>query len=145
MKKANILSHEEIVISIDPGREKCGLAVVKRPNIIIHKGIVPTKNLVAAVQGLAAQHGAARVILGNGTSSSEHSKRLHELVLQNKVQDIVSVDEYRTTDMARIRYWQENPPQGWRRFVPVTMQVAPVPVDDYVAVILAERYFKALS
>ena len=38
-------------------------------------------------------------------------------------------------------YWREHPPRGLMRLIPVTMQVPPVPVDDYVAVILAERYF----
>jgi hypothetical protein len=49
------------------------------------------------------------------------------------------VDEYRTTEEAKKLYWQVNPPKGWRRFLPVTMQVPPEPVDDLVAVILARR------
>jgi len=28
------------------------------------------------------------------------------------------------------------------RLIPVTMRTPPVPVDDYVAVILAERFFR---
>ena len=50
------------------------------------------------------------------------------------------VDEYRTTDDARRAYWKAHPPRGWRRFLPTGMQVPPVPVDDFVAVLLAQRY-----
>jgi hypothetical protein len=49
-------------------------------------------------------------------------------------------DEYRTTELAKGEYWKANPPKGWRRLIPVTMQVPPVPVDDFVAVILARRF-----
>jgi RNase H-fold protein (predicted Holliday junction resolvase) len=129
---------DDIVISIDPGREKCGVAVVKRPNVVLYKAIVCTEELADVVSALKMQHGAITVVLGNGTSSSGMHKKLQEL---DKVLEIVSINEYRTTDMARLRYWEENPPRGWRRLVPVTMQVVPVPVDDYAAVILAEKYF----
>ncbi|HKM17981.1 MAG TPA: pre-16S rRNA-processing nuclease YqgF, partial [Limnochordia bacterium] len=33
-----------------------------------------------------------------------------------------------------------HPPRGWRRLLPVSLQTPPVPIDDYVAVILAQRY-----
>lgn len=125
----------EIVVSIDPGREKCGVAVVKYPSVVVHKTIVSTKDVIAVVQSLAVQHKTVKVILGNGTTSNELHNSLKEFF------DVASVDEYRTTDMARVRYWQENPPRGWKKLLPVTMQVVPVPVDDYVAVILAEKYF----
>ena len=36
--------------------------------------------------------------------------------------------------LAKGEYWKANPPNGWRRLIPVTMQVPPVPVDDFVAV-----------
>ena len=50
------------------------------------------------------------------------------------------VDEYNTTQLAKGEYWKANPPRGLKKLIPITMQVPPVPVDDYVAVILARRY-----
>ena len=50
------------------------------------------------------------------------------------------VNEYRTTDEAKKRYWQENPPKGIRRLIPRGMLVPPVPVDDFAAVIIGEKY-----
>ena len=35
-----------------------------------------------------------------------------------------------------------NPPRGWRRLLPVSMQMPPEPYDDYVAVILAQRFLR---
>ena len=52
------------------------------------------------------------------------------------------VDEYRTTELAKREYWKAHPPTGWRRFLPVTMQVPPEPVDDFVAVLLGRRYIE---
>ena len=46
----------------------------------------------------------------------------------------------KATELAKKAYWKAKPPRGWRRLLPVSMQVPPVPVDDFVAVILAQRY-----
>ena len=56
--------------------------------------------------------------------------------------ELVVVDEYRTTELAKGEYWKAHPPTGWRRLLPVTMQVPPVPVDDFVAVLLGRRYIQ---
>ena len=53
---------------------------------------------------------------------------------------ITLVDEHLTTLEARARYFVEHPPTGLKRLLPVSMQVPPEPYDDYVAVILGERF-----
>ena len=45
-----------------------------------------------------------------------------------------------TTMNARRRYWRENPPGCLARLVPEGMRLPPRPIDDYAAVLLAERY-----
>ena len=55
---------------------------------------------------------------------------------------IFVMDEYRTTEEARREYWKVHPPTGWRRLLPLTLQVPPVPVDDFAAVLLAQRYLE---
>ncbi|QJW47008.1 pre-16S rRNA-processing nuclease YqgF [bacterium BFN5] len=127
----------DLVIAVDPGREKCGIAVVDKQSGVLYKNIVNTSQLIEAVVSNSEQYQASLVILGSGTSSIKARERLQAA---NAKLDIVVVDEYRTTDAARIRYWQENPPSGFKRFLPVTMLVPPVPVDDYAAVIIAEKY-----
>jgi RNase H-fold protein (predicted Holliday junction resolvase) len=131
---------DQTIISIDPGREKCGIAAVHRQKGILHKSIIETPNLSTIIQEWITKYQAGIVIMGNGTSSKEAKKLLENIKIKGESLNVILVDEYRTTDEGRRRYWRENPPKGLRRLIPVTMQTPPQPVDDYVAVILAERY-----
>ena len=54
------------------------------------------------------------------------------------------VDERHTTERARLRYYQDHPPRGLWRLVPLGLQVPPVPYDDYAAVVMAEDYLAGL-
>lgn len=132
----------DCVVAVDPGREKCGVAVVHKEQGILYKAVVPTAELTGMVERLVAEHRLRQVIVGDRTSSRSAQKRLSEITINGSRPDIVAVDEHRSSDEARKRYWQDHPPRGWKRLIPVTMQVPPVPVDDYVAVILAERYLR---
>jgi RNase H-fold protein (predicted Holliday junction resolvase) len=53
---------------------------------------------------------------------------------------IALVDERETTLLARTRYFAAHPPTGWRRFVPRGMLLPPEPIDDFAAVLIAERF-----
>lgn len=123
------------VIAIDPGRDKCGVAVWQSDGTF-WQAVIATDTLADWVCKAHRDNPSAPVIMGNGTSSHESYERICRAC---NVTPIV-VEEYKTTELARKRYWQENPPQGFRRLLPTSMQVPPVPVDGYVAVILAERY-----
>jgi RNase H-fold protein (predicted Holliday junction resolvase) len=125
------------VIGIDPGREKCGIAVVHKQKGILTLAVVPTANLATAVGDLAARYQTSTIILGNGTSHREAKAALEPAASSYTIHII---DEAHTTEQARIRYWTENPPQGLRRLIPLGLQTPPEPVDAYVAAILAERW-----
>lgn len=133
----------EKVIAVDPGRKKCGVAVVGRNSRIIIKAVIPAAELVARVQELVHSQKISIVVLGNRTGSQAAKKVLQDIKAGGEQLTVIAVDEHRSTDEARRRYWQDNPPRGFWRLFPTTMQVPPCPVDDYVAVILAERYFAA--
>ena len=122
------------VLAIDPGREKCGVAVLAAGGSILTQEIVATAALADAVDTLATAHDPI-IIMGNGTTSTEAQARIEALG-----RTVTLVDEYRTTDAAKQLYWEVHPPCGWRRLVPRGMLVPPVPVDDFVAVILARRF-----
>lgn len=124
------------IMAVDPGRDKCGLALLSSAGEILWRRVVPTESLAAAAGGLLKEQGAGKLVLGNGTTHGEAERRLREAL---PGLDIEVVDEYRTTEMARKLYWQVNPPRGWRTFLPTTLQTPPEPVDDLVAVILARR------
>jgi hypothetical protein len=50
------------------------------------------------------------------------------------------IDEKYTTVEGRKLYFQYTPRRGWRRFVPLSLQYPPEPVDDFVAWIIGQRY-----
>lgn len=133
----------QTIISIDPGREKCGIAVVHKEKGVLKQAVIDTINLITTVEQLTSNYNISTIIMGDGTSSKETRKNLEKINNNEQHLTLVLVDEYRTTDAGRLRYWRENPPKGLKRLIPVTMQVPPCPVDDYVAVILAERYFSS--
>lgn len=133
------------IVSIDPGREKCGFAILDRSGKILEHRILSTENLVSEVEKSFDRYGFEKILLGNGTSSREARDRIEKWISEKKISVALQlVEEYKTTENARIRYWQENPPRGWnwRRLLPITMLSPPEPVDDWVAVILAERFLK---
>ena len=124
------------VLAIDPGREKCGVAVLASDGRVLVQRVVTTAALEAAVGTLIRAY-EPTVIMGNGTTSAAAKERVETLGCA-----VTLVDEYRTTDAAKAAYWEAHPPRGWRRLVPRGMLVPPVPVDDFVAVILAERFLR---
>ena len=129
------------IAALDPGRDKCGFAVLGQDGKVLFQRVIATVNLITEITTAKAAYGFSRLIMGNGTTSNEARSRLAEV----SELEILIRDEYRTTEMAKGEYWKAHPPKGWRRLLPVTMQVPPVPVDDFVAVILGRRYLKESS
>ncbi|SJZ47018.1 Holliday junction resolvase RuvX [Selenihalanaerobacter shriftii] len=127
-----------MILGIDPGREKCGLALTEETDVIIKKEVVETSNLVEMVKELLSTHQIDLIVIGDGTLSQDIINKFKKSY--RKEVRIEEVDETNSTLEARELYWQKNPPQGWRRFIPTSFQTPPCPVDDYVAVILIERY-----
>ncbi len=124
-----------IVLSIDPGSKKCGLAVVCSERGTQHREIVPTEALAGHVDELVARFSPEVVLLGDGTKSSTV-----ESALGASGTTVVRVKEGHTTERARKRYWRENPPRGLLRLYPTGLRTPLSPVDDWAAVILAEDW-----
>lgn len=125
------------VLAIDPGREKCGACVMDGDGSIVYQQVIETARLEEIISVLIADNAVDAIVLGDGTSSSNARKRI-EAVAKNIPVEVV--DEKHTTEQARVLYWKKNPPRGWRRLLPVSMQVPPEPVDHIVAEILAQRF-----
>ena len=129
------------IAALDPGRDKCGFAVLNDDGKILCQRVIGTENLMTEVNAAKADYGFSRLLIGNGTTSKEAQGKLAQI----SALEVIVRDEYRTTELAKKEYWKSNPPKGWRRLIPVTMQVPPVPVDDFVAVILARRYLQEIK
>lgn len=126
------------ILAIDPGREKTGIAILKNSDVLEHK-IINSDELVQIIKSLLEKYIIKTIVMGNGTSS----KKKYDLLKQEFIdRDIVLINEYRTTDEARKLYFQENPPKGWKKLIPLGMQVPSVPVDDYAAIVIGRKYLK---
>lgn len=123
------------IVGIDPGRDKCGVAVLSGDAEILFEQVIETAEFENVLKKLIEQYDLQLAILGNGTTHKNAEKILRGLNLEVKV-----VDEKHTTEEARKLYWKKNPPQGWRKFLPTSLQVPPEPVDGIVAEILVKRH-----
>jgi len=129
----------EAVLAIDPGSHKCGLAVVRRDGRVLHRGVVATETLVSEVETALTQWQPIALVVGAGTGSKPLLQRLEAAAFGLP---ILQMDESHTSEAARARFVAENPPHGWQRLLPRSLRTPDRPYDDYVAVILAERYWQ---
>ena len=123
------------VVGVDPGRKKAGYALVEMTGAVISAGIEPIERLPGRIAGLAASRPIAAIALGKGTNMRAVRAALGPLGLP-----VHLIDEYETSREARALYFREHPPRGWRRLVPIGLQMPSRPIDDYAAILIAQRF-----
>ena len=129
----------KLYLGIDPGRSKTGLALVDGAGRIIKLHIAESQNIDNEIVEFIKNGCPVHIVLGNGTNSrniGESVKRVLSYVL------VTVVEEAHSTEEARALYWQENPPKGLKKLIPLGMLVPPVPLDAYAAVILVRRFLE---
>lgn len=134
-----------VVLAIDPGRDKCGIAVVAHQNQSekIHlRRVVPAGQMRSVIEEVTEMWPTAYVVLGDSTASLQWQAKIEEWLPQTI---IFRVDERNSSYEARVLYWQTHPPRGWRRILPLSLQEPPEPIDDFAAVVLARRFLQRLE
>ena len=126
-------------LGIDPGRSKTGLALVGGKGKIISLHIAESQNINNEIFEFTKENCPAQVVLGNGTNSRNICEAVQQ-VLPNIAVNVV--EEAHSTEEARALYWEENPPKGWKKLVPIGLLVPPIPLDAYAAVILVRRFLE---
>lgn len=128
------------VLAIDPGSSKCGMALARRSESgdieLLWRAISARADVIACVEHATTLESFSTIVVGSGTTSKALVSEIREAMPGLA---ILLIDEKDTTLRARERYWEQTPRSGWRRLVPASLQVPPEPVDDFVALILAER------
>jgi RNase H-fold protein (predicted Holliday junction resolvase) len=132
----SLISHPPL-LAVDPGREKCGIAVVTLRHEVLERGIIDTAQLPVRVAHYVGRFGIETIVLGDRTYAREVAALIRSAGLRL---EIVFVDEHRSSELGRKRYLIEHPGRGWRRLLPIGLRSPSRPYDDYVAIILAERY-----
>ncbi|MBQ5672998.1 MAG: pre-16S rRNA-processing nuclease YqgF [Phascolarctobacterium sp.] len=129
----------KLYLGIDPGRSKTGLALVNGAGKIVKLHIAESQNIDNEIVEFIKNSCPVHIVLGNGTNSrniGESVKRVLPDVM------VTVVEEAHSTEEARTLYWQENPPKGLKKLIPLGMLVPPVPLDAYAAVILVRRFLE---
>jgi RNase H-fold protein (predicted Holliday junction resolvase) len=124
------------VLGVDPGTRKVGWAIVDEAGSASSLGIDTIEAFPARAHELRNAWDFGIIAVGTGTNSNVLERELSALGLP-----IVFVDERETTLRARSLYFTDHPPRGWRRLIPLGMQLPPRPIDDYAALLIARRYF----
>jgi len=126
-----------MVAALDPGRSKCGLVRTDpQRRRIVEALVLPPGPCREQLLAWHRDLKLAVVVLGDGTGS----RRWQEWLAGEGELPVLLVDEHGSTLAARRRYWQLEPPQGWRRLLPEGMRQPPRDWDDVVAQLLLERW-----
>lgn len=134
---------QPVILGFDPGRDKCGLAVVGLDRQLYYHQVVTADAAIATILTLQQKFPISLIVMGDQTTAKQWKQQLNE-----KLPDpgnIVLVDERYSSLEARDRYWQMYPPQGVYRLLPKSFRNPPRVIDDIVAILLIERYLNRLA
>ncbi|MGQ9778688.1 MAG: hypothetical protein ACUVRM_02255 [Bacillota bacterium] len=129
-------------LAIDPGATKCGWALFDDDGKVVDRGIWPRANLAERLTAYAADGRVDFIVMGDRTGHRSLLRELGEMAVWRG--RIRLVDEDRSSEEARRRCVRETT-RGWKRLLPPSLRYPSRPYDDYVAVILGERYLRSLE
>lgn len=129
-----------ILLGFDPGRDKCGVAVMGKDHQLHAHEVVMAEKAIATIEALILEYDVTTIVMGNQTTAKMWHKQLTEGLSVSL--PIMMVDERYSSLEARDRYWEMYPPKGLQRLIPQGMRLPPRPIDDIVAILLIERYLK---
>ena len=102
------------VITIDPGKSKCGLVLAEISEKKVYKAIIIKSELLEDyVRNLNTVENISKIIIGNGTTSSEIIEKLDFLK-----KEIITFEEKNTTYRAKDRYFELFPISGLKFLIP---------------------------
>ena len=127
------------VISIDPGKSKCGLVLAEISDKSVYKAIIlKSESIQNYVRNLNSVEDISQIIIGNGTTSREIKQKLNFLK-----KEIITFEEKNTTFRAKARYFELFPIKGLKFLVPREIFLLNKNLDAISALIILEDYYKA--
>ncbi len=124
------------LISIDPGKYKCGLVLVNIKKKTIDQAIVlNTEFLPKYVRTLKSVENISKVIMGNGTTSKENIDKLKFIK-----KDLILFEEKNTTYRAKKRFFELFPIMGLKNLLPKDLFIINKNLDAVSALIILEDY-----
>jgi len=126
------------VITIDPGKSKCGLVLAEISEKKVYEAIIlKSEVLENYVRNLIATEDISQIIIGNGTTSREIRKKLYFFK-----KEIITFEEKNTTFRAKARYFELFPISGFRFLIPREVFILNKNLDAISALLILEDYCK---
>ena len=126
------------VITIDPGKSKCGLVLAEISEKKVYKAIILKSELIENyVRNLIAAEDISQIIIGNGTTSREIREKLYFFK-----KEIITFEEKNTTYRAKTRYFELFPIRGLKFLMPREVFILNKNLDAISALIILEDYCK---
>ena len=126
------------VITIDPGKSKCGLVLAEISEKKVYKAIILESELIENyVRNLIAAEDISQIIIGNGTTSHEIKEKLDFFK-----KEIITFEEKNTTYRAKARYFELFPISGLRFLIPREVFILNKNLDAISALLILEDYCK---
>ena len=124
------------VLTIDPGKSKCGLVLAEISERKVYKAIILKSELIENyVRNLIAAEDISQIIIGNGTSSREIREKLHFFK-----KEIITFEEKNTSYRAKARYFELFPISGLQCLIPREVFILNKNLDAISALIILEDF-----
>ena len=126
------------VITIDPGKSKCGLVLAEINEKKVYKAIILKSELLGNyVRNLITAEEISQIIIGNGTTNREIREKLDFFK-----KEIITFEEKNTTYRAKARYFELFPISGFKSLIPREFFILNKNLDAISALIILEDYCK---
>jgi len=126
------------VVTIDPGKSKCGLVLAEISEKKVYKAIILKSELLENyLRNLITAEDIEQIIIGNGTTSREIREKLHFFK-----KEIIIFEEKNTTYRAKARYFELFPITGLKFLIPREIFILNKNLDAISALIILEDYCK---
>lgn len=132
----------DLFLSIDPGKDKSGLAVMDSMGMVLEKEVVLTPFMNNEIINLFKKYNFKKIIIGDTKNGKRLEKEIKHL---NASFNTILSDEHGSTLKARSLFWKENKPRGIWRFIPESLRLPYKPYDDLAAVVIGKRYLEAMD
>ena len=126
------------VLSIDPGKKKCGLVLAEVSEKKVYEALILKSELLGDyVRVLNNVEKISKIIVGNGTTSKEIIKKLDFFK-----GEIITFEEKNTTYRAKAKYFELFPISGLKFLIPREVFILNKNLDAISALIILEDYSK---
>jgi len=126
------------VITIDPGKSKCGIVLAEISEKKVYEAIILKSELLGNyVRNLITAEEISQIIIGNGTTNREIREKLDFFK-----KEIITFEEKNTTFRAKARYFELFPIRGLKFLIPREVFILNKNLDAISALIILEDYCK---